>query len=187
MLIVLQSLIVRFENMNRSKKNSLKTRLSKISTQGKKAKKRCFNFQPDCLPEGETESTQKEKQKWLQVQYSKKEQQEGKITKAMSLTFASQRFTINSMMFVHDMIKQWPYLSKTKYILQHFNLAMQPYFPDWICIIQNKIPELIAYLKSKVKMHLNKCSSIAVLQLLCAYFKENNSIVQLYRVMFLFY
>lgn len=67
----------------------------------------------------------------------------------------------------------------------HFNAAMSPNEPDWDYIFQSKIPELLGYLRSKITAdNTSKCSSIAMLQLLCVYFKEVNSIVQIYKVIF---
>lgn len=178
----LNSLIQRFDNMNRTKRTSLVAMLSETQ---KKAKKRCINYQPDNLPNEETENTQKEKKLWLQNHFPLKDQNEKKVNETMSTTFASQRLTINTVKLVEEAILEWPYLTFKKYLLQHFNTAMQPYEPDWDCIIQRKIPELLGYLRSKISSDTSsECDSIAILELLCLYFKEVNAIVQIYKVIF---
>lgn len=176
----LHSLILRFDNMNRSKRNSL---IAKLPENEKKAKKRC-NFQPGNLPSEETEDSQIEKKKWLQNHFLRKEQDEEEINKAMAITFVSQRRTINTAKLVEEIIKEWPYLATSQYLLEHFNVAMQPYRPDWECIFNKKIPELLSYLKGKVAADASECSPIAILQLLCIHFKEVNTVVQIYKVIF---
>lgn len=181
----LNSLTLRFDNMNRPKRSSLVAMLPQTH---EKAKKRCINFQPENLPNEETENTQKEKQKWLQTHFPRKEQSEDEVTEAMSTTFVSQRLTINTVKLVEEAVKEWPYLTLTNYLLAHFNTAMQPYKTDWDCIFQKKIPELLGYLKSKITSDTtSECNSIAILQLLCAYFKEINTIVEIYKVISLCY
>lgn len=131
----LNSLILRFDNMNRTKRSSLKAMLPETQ---KKAKKRCINYQPDSLPTEETEKTQKDKQNWLQRNFQRKDQNEDEVLETMTSTFVSQRFTINAVKLVEEVVKEWPYLTVTKYLLEHFNTAMQPYEIDWDCIFKKK-------------------------------------------------
>ncbi|KAG8170705.1 hypothetical protein JTE90_008092, partial [Oedothorax gibbosus] len=131
---LLQSFISKFENLNRqsifsSVKRKVNTSLD-IDDPTKLVKKSdqygCINWQPEMLPEGETEETQQNKREQL-VHLSSLVSRDSVGEEAILLledTYCSQRKDINSLTGVKTLLMSWPLLFAEEGLLLHFKLLV---------------------------------------------------------------
>jgi hypothetical protein len=84
----------------------------------------CVNWQPNDLPEGETEITQEEKRVWLVDEYKKADRDMICVRGYMGITYATQRYVLNNKALLNAIRDQWPFLLTCDGILEHFKVLM---------------------------------------------------------------
>ena len=88
----------------------------------------CVNWQPDTLPDNETNESQREKQLWLISEHHKEVPDKMTVTRFMKETYVSQRHFINRQKPLPPTIQEikngWPFLFSKEYLLQHFDELM---------------------------------------------------------------
>ena len=158
---VLNRLVNYIDSKNRTGANSLRRKLyaadNEEDTGGTKRKASSaflkdsygsVRWQPDNLPNGETEKSQEERRLWLVDEYTRENQDEGQIHNWMINTYVSQRFCINQKdSLIPHILTEWPFLKKPKCMLVHFKILM-----DF-----NLVERLDEQLTSKHEDLLNYC------------------------------
>ena len=132
-------LVRQFENRNRGT-TSLKRKLlaevkegdgtmnkKKVFSKFLKDSYGCVNWQPNELPEGETEESQEAVRQSLITEFNKIESDRdmNKIKANMALTYVSQRLFINEQKPAMNIIRErWPFLLNSDFLLEHVNTLM---------------------------------------------------------------
>jgi hypothetical protein len=122
------------DNKNRQPGNSLKRKVVEATNKripsGKIAKDSfgCVRWQPSQLPENESKETQEQHRIWLVNEYPKTAPNLQKVASLMTITYASQRMTINegneAGTHLSDILEKWPYLKKPEFLFEHFHELM---------------------------------------------------------------
>ncbi|XP_033117336.1 uncharacterized protein LOC117117211 isoform X2 [Anneissia japonica] len=187
---LLNQLVNRVDNISRPKSQvSLKVHVQ--LKDGKQFKRKlmdsygCARWQPDGLPEGQTEATQKDIMEKLQDKFTKNENGDD-VETDMMLTYATQRRHINSRdHLLSDTLVKWPYLFQEQFLILHCNYLLDFNIMEKMKMAYaNKVPKLLRYFEdqpkevvkeielAKKKREDNTPEIIGLLTCLGAYFEE---------------
>lgn len=158
----------------------------------------CVNWQPQELPEGESQDSLQEKKKELISTYSQQGQraaEQRRVGELMELTYVQQRREINGTpsRSVSELQKEWPFLFIPKFLLQHFNkltgieleTRLQESLPGKGRRILQFFKSQLLKWKKEVKMVLSSLEKemedvnpgLAAILVLMSYFKEKEETI----------
>lgn len=147
----------------------------------KSLEKTCPNWQPETVPEGETEETLKEKQNWIKnktAQCTISSEDFETILDIMDVSFSSQRIFFNSKPPYKKIKEEWSQIFHKKILFNHFEKLMDKTFENYFVNFSLKCKAITKHFKSKKNEKIQEllqnlqCERSAFL-VIASFFNEN--------------